>query len=57
MGRKKENVEIQENNEIQVNVEIQDTFNNDSLELLNDEDVVIENIFESKVDEDGKENN
>lgn len=51
MGRKKENVEIKENNEIQ------DTFNNDSLELLNDEDVVIENIFESEVDEDGKENN
>lgn len=44
MGRKKENNEIQ------------DTFNNDSLELLNDEDVVIENVFESEVDEDGKEN-
>lgn len=47
MGRKKENVVI----------EIQNTFNDDSLELLNDEDVVIENIFESEVDEDGKENN
>ena len=53
MGRKKENIEVQENDVI----EIQDTFNNDSLELLNDEDVVIENIFESEVDENGKENN
>lgn len=52
MGRKKENNEIQED----VVIEIQDTFNNDSLELLNDEDVVIENVFESEVDEDGKEN-
>lgn len=52
MGRKKENNEVQENDVI----EIQDTFNNDSLELLNDEDVVIENVFESEVDEDGKEN-
>ena len=53
MGRKKENNEIQED----AVIEIQDTFNEDSLELLNDEDVVIENIFESEVDEDGKENN
>ena len=53
MGRKKENNEIQDN----IIIEIQDTFNNDSFELLNDEDVVIENIFESEVDEDGKENN
>ena len=52
MGRKKENNEIQED----VVIEIQDTFNNDSLDLLNDEDVVIENVFESEVDEDGKEN-
>lgn len=52
MGRKKENSEVQEN----VVIEIQNTFNDDSLELLNDEDVVIENIFESEVDEDGKEN-
>ena len=53
MGRrKKENNEIQED----VIIEIQDTFNTDSLELLNEEDVVIENIFESEVDEDGNEN-
>lgn len=53
MGKKKENNKIQED----IIIEIQDTFNDDSLELLNDEDVVIENIFESEVDESGKENN
>lgn len=53
MGKKKENNKIQEDGV----VKIQDTFNDDSLELLNDEDVVIENIFESEVDENGKENN
>lgn len=51
MGRKKENNKNQE-----VVIEIQDTINNDSLDLLNDVDVVIENVFESEVNEDGKEN-
>lgn len=44
MTKKKENIE---------NLEIQNLFNNDSLEELNDEDVVIENIEESEVEENG----
>ena len=51
MGRKKD---INKNQEVLI--EIQDTINNDSLDLLNDVDVVIENVFESEVNEDGKEN-
>lgn len=41
----------------ELKLDIQDTFNIDLLDELNDEDVVIENIFESEVVEDGKENN
>lgn len=47
MGKKKENIENLEN------LEVQNLFNNDSLEELNDEDVVIENIEESEVEENG----
>ena len=50
MTKKKENIENIENIE---NLEIQNLFNNDSLEELNDEDVVIENIEESEVEENG----
>lgn len=50
MGKKKENIE-------NVEVEIQDTFNIDSIEELNDEDVIIENIEESEVEDDGNQNN
>lgn len=43
--------------EKELKLDIQDTFNSDLLDELNDEDVVIENIFESEEVEDGKENN
>lgn len=43
--------------EIEVKLDIQDTFNSDLLDELNDEEVEIENIFESEVFKDGKENN
>lgn len=43
--------------EKELKLDIQDTFNSDLLDELNDEDVEIENIFESEVVEDGKENN
>ena len=43
--------------EKELKLDIQDTFNSDLLDELNDEEVEIENIFESEVVEDGKENN
>lgn len=43
--------------EKELKLDIQDTFNSDLLDELNDEDVEIENIFESEEVEDGKENN
>lgn len=43
--------------EKELKLDIQDTFNSDVLDELNDEEVEIENIFESEVVEDGKENN
>lgn len=39
-------------------LDFQKTFNEDSIEELNDEETIIENIFESEeVVEDGNENN
>lgn len=52
MGKKKEKENIEN-----VELEIQDTFNIDNLEELNDVDVIIENIEESEVDDDGNQNN
>lgn len=52
MKKKKENKEIHD-----VVIEIQDTFNNDSLELLNDKDVVVENLTESEALDNGYQNN
>lgn len=52
MKKKKENKEIHD-----VVIEIQDTFNNDSLELLNDKDVEVENITESEALDNGYQNN
>ena len=52
MKKKKENNEIYD-----VAMEIQDTFNNDSLELLNDKDVEVENITESEALDNGYQNN
>lgn len=42
--------------EKELKLDIQYTFNTDVLDELNDEEVEIENIFESEVVEDGKEN-
>ena len=42
--------------EKELKLDIQYTFNSDLLDELNDEEVEIENIFESEVVEDGKEN-
>ena len=50
MGKKKENIK-------NVELEIQDKFNIDNLEELNDVDVIIENIEESEVEDDGNQNN
>lgn len=52
MKKKKENKEIHD-----VLIEIQDTFNNDSLELLNDKDVEVENITESEALDNEYQNN